>query len=62
MDLDDIEVLDALIDQMNRSTARAEKALDAALDFIARSEKRIALLELDAQRKGTSKGPLSSTQ
>ncbi len=57
MDFDDIEVLDALIDQMNRSTAHAEKALDAALDFVARSEKRIALLELDAQKKRHPKVP-----
>jgi hypothetical protein len=62
MDFGDIVVLDGLIEQMNQSTARAEKAIDAALDFIARSEKRIALLELDAQKKRHPKVPLSSTQ
>ena len=62
MEYDDSAVLEKLIEQMNQSTARAEKALDVALDFIDRSEKRIAKMELQHQRKRLPKGPLSPAQ
>lgn len=62
MKYDDSVVLEGLIEQMNRSTARAEKALGAALEFVAASEKRIAQLELQHQRQGPPKRPLSPAQ
>ena len=44
------KVLEAMIEQMNRSTKRADAALDAAFAFIAESEKRIAAMEVAAAR------------
>lgn len=40
----DRKILEAMIVRMNASTARANAALDEALEFITESEKRIATL------------------
>lgn len=37
--------LEAMIEEMNRASASAEKAIDEALGFVAESNKRIARLE-----------------
>ena len=42
---DDDAALEAMIEQMNEATARAEKAIDDALRFIATSNQRIAKME-----------------
>ena len=42
----DRKILEAMIDQMNASTARADAALDRALEFVAESEKRIDATEV----------------
>lgn len=44
MNATDRKILEAMIEQMNQSTARADAALDRALAFVAESEKRIAVL------------------
>lgn len=41
----DHKLLEAMIDQMNASTARADAALDEALAFVAESEKRIEAMD-----------------
>lgn len=43
------QVLEALIDEMQKATERAEKAIDEALEFVAASNKRIA--EMEASNK-----------
>jgi septal ring factor EnvC (AmiA/AmiB activator) len=45
MKTSDREALEAMIRQMNASTARADAALDAALAYIDESGKRIAAME-----------------
>ena len=40
----DHKILEAMIEQMNQSTARADAALDRTLEFVGESEKRIATL------------------
>jgi hypothetical protein len=62
MEFDDIKVLEGLAKQIKKSAVRAEKALDVALYFIDRSEKRIAKMELQHQRMRPPKGPLSPAQ
>lgn len=37
----DIEALEAMIDQMNEATERTEKAIDDVLEFVAQSNQRI---------------------
>jgi mobilization protein NikA len=44
------KVLEAMIDQMAKSTAQANAAIDEALAFVEASNKRISTLE--ARRKG----------
>lgn len=45
---EDDEVLLAMIDQMNKTTARARAAIDDALTFVEASNKRIAAMERKA--------------
>lgn len=45
---EDDEVLLGMIDQMNKTTARASAAIDAALTFVETSNKRIAAMERKA--------------
>lgn len=40
------KVLDGLIDQMLKATDRAERAIDEALDYVAKSNKRIKAMEV----------------
>lgn len=47
------EILDAMTDQMNQTTARAEAAIDEALAAIDSSNQRIENLELKAKGKET---------
>jgi hypothetical protein len=47
------EILDAMIDQMNQTTARAEAAIDEAVAAIDASNQRIENLELKAKGKET---------
>ncbi len=48
---EDEKTLEAMIEQMNRSTERAERAIDAALDFVEQSNRRIdALLRSSGSR------------
>jgi hypothetical protein len=42
-------LLDGLLNQVVKSTLRAEKAMDEALAFVAASEKRLAKLESEHQ-------------
>ena len=42
---EDEEALAGMIDQMLKTTARANKAMDEALSFVAASNRRIAALE-----------------
>jgi hypothetical protein len=46
----DDNVLDAMLDRMNKSTARASASVDRTLAYIAASEKRIARLERNVGR------------
>ncbi len=48
---DDDKALEAMIDEMNKATKRAEKAIDQALAFVADSNKRIAEMEARARGK-----------
>ena len=57
----DRKILEAMIEQMNASTARADAALDRALAFIAESEKRIAVMAVTmpaAQQAPDERRPL----
>lgn len=42
---EDEQVLEGMIDQMNKTTAQASKAIDAALTFVKASNKRITAME-----------------
>ena len=42
---EDDEALEAMIDEMNKATESAEKAIDDALAYVAESNKRIKRLE-----------------
>ena len=42
---DDDKALGAMIDEMNRASKRAEMAIDKTLDYLAKSNKRIAGIE-----------------
>ncbi len=42
---EDEQALDAMIDQMLKATDRAERAIDAAMEFVAASNQRIEQLE-----------------
>jgi len=44
----DRKILEAMIEQMNRSTARADAVLDAAFAFIQSSERQIEATEVAA--------------
>lgn len=49
---EDDAMLAGMIDQMNKTTAQASAAIDAALAFVAASDKRIAIMERrTSQRK-----------
>ena len=45
---DDDKVLEGMIDQMNKTTAHASAAVDAALAFVEESNKRISRMERKA--------------
>lgn len=47
----DEEALEVMIGEMNKATARAEKAIDEALAFVAASNRRIARMEARARKK-----------
>ncbi len=47
----DDKMLDGLIGQIQKTTAEASKALDAALAFVAASERRIAKMEAAHARR-----------
>lgn len=53
----DRKILEAMIEQMNRSTVRADAALDAAFAFIESSERRIAAMEQAAPRSAAPQAP-----
>ena len=42
---DDDQILEGLIDQMNKTTAQANAAIDKALAYVEASNKRIAAME-----------------
>ncbi|MBA2352005.1 MAG: ribbon-helix-helix protein, CopG family [Burkholderiales bacterium] len=48
---DDDDVLERLIEQIKNTAAKASKALDAILAFVAESEKRIEQMEAAHPRK-----------
>ncbi len=48
---EDEEALAAMIEQMNRLTDSASKAIDRALDFVERSNRRIEAMEQAAGRR-----------
>ena len=48
---EDEEVLEGMIDQVNKTTARASVAIDKALAFVEESDKRIAAMERKAAQK-----------
>lgn len=48
--VEDEQALSAMIDEMNKATASAERSIDHALKAIAQSNKRIAKMEVDAKR------------
>ncbi len=45
---EDERLLEGMIDQMNKTTAQASAAIDAALDYVEASNKRIAAMERKA--------------
>lgn len=47
----DEEALEAMIEEMNKATERAGKAIDEALAFVAASSRRIARMEAGARKK-----------
>ncbi len=49
----DEEALSAMIDEMNKATASAEKEIDSALRFVTASNKRIAKMEAEAKQAAT---------
>ena len=57
LDPREAELLDGMIDQMNQSTARACKAIDEALAFVAASNRRIDRMEA---KRGAHTESLSS--
>ena len=46
---DDDKALEAMIDEMNKATKNAEKAIDATLAFVTESNRRIAKMESKAK-------------
>ena len=48
---DDDKALEAMINEMNKATENAEKAIDDALAFVEASNKRIAAIEANAKRE-----------
>ena len=50
---DDDKALEAMIDEMNKATTNAEKAIDDMLTFVAESNKRISNMEAEAKSKAT---------
>lgn len=46
---DDDEILEAMINQMNQATENAERSIDDALLFVAKSNKRIKKMEASAR-------------
>ncbi|MEN8260210.1 MAG: hypothetical protein ABFS02_06435 [Pseudomonadota bacterium] len=49
----DDKALEAMINEMNKATESAEKAVDEALAFVAESNKRIAEMEAKAKNEAT---------
>ena len=47
---DDHGALEAMLEQMNEATARAEKAIEDAVAFVAASNRRIAKMEAAPKR------------
>ncbi len=47
---DNENLLDAMIDQMNRATANASRSIDRALSFVAKSNMRIENMEKAARK------------
>ncbi|MEN8166712.1 MAG: hypothetical protein ABFR65_04440 [Pseudomonadota bacterium] len=50
---DDDKALEAMINEMNKATKSAEKAIDDALAFVAASNKRIVEMETKAKSKAS---------
>ncbi len=48
---DDDKALEAMIEEMNKATTSAEKAIDDALAFVEESNKRIAEMEAKAKSR-----------
>ena len=48
---DDDKALEAMIDQMNQATASAEKTIDAALAYVAASNRRISDMEAETRQE-----------
>lgn len=51
---DDVNALEAMIEQMNQATESASKAVDDAIAFVAESNKRIKKMEAKAKRETAS--------
>jgi hypothetical protein len=47
----DNQALEAMIDEMNRASENAEKAIDDALEFIAKSNRRITRMEAKVKNR-----------
>ena len=50
---DDDKALEAMINEMNKATRKAEKAIDDALAFVAASNKRIEEMEAKAKSEAS---------
>lgn len=48
---DDDKALEAMINEMNKATENAEKAINNTLVFVVESNKRIAAMEANARKK-----------
>ena len=53
MGLPDDKVLEEMIESLNRTTARASAAIDDALAFVEKSNRRIARMEQEGRLMGT---------
>lgn len=51
---EDDKLLSGMIDQMNKTTAQANQAIDDALTFVEASNKRIAAMERKAANRTTA--------
>ncbi|OOG24248.1 hypothetical protein B1C78_09180 [Thioalkalivibrio denitrificans] len=52
----DCECLSAMLDEVNRATERAERAVDDAIEHCARSMERIAEMEATAKARRNDPG------